>query len=208
MEKIFWSLALVTVAGEFALPWLLKRRYPGYDSWRMVMSVLGCGHSPVRRLYNGWLLWMGGFLTVAAAVLYGQNRALSFPLALLMGLAILVFALGAGVLAGLFSVGETKEMETAAAKIHGYGAAVGFMALLFFPLLSSLLAWRQGETLAAILDGVAFVLAVVFFILFVCADKPRFQNTAVALEGPWQRLTLLSMYLPLVRRAAEALFLL
>lgn len=207
MEKAFWLLALLTVVGEFAVPWRLKRRYIGYDSRRMVMSVLGCAKSPVRKLYNGWLLWLGCFLTAAAGVLCGQNRAASLPLARLMGASLLVFALGAGLLAGLFPVGQTKEMESTAAKIHGYGAAIGFMALLFFPLLSALLARQRGETWAAVLDGAAFVLALAFFILFICADKPRFKNTAVAYEGLWQRLALLCMYFPLVRRAVEGLFL-
>ena len=34
------------------------------------------------------------------------------------------------------------------------------------------------------------------FTLFILADKPAFQGTAVAREGLWQRLSLLCMYLP------------
>ena len=41
-----------------------------------------------------------------------------------------------------------------------------------------------------------FVLAAGFFTLFILADKPAFQGTAVAREGLWQRLSLLCMYLP------------
>lgn len=204
-ERAFWALTLMTVAGEFLVPRWLKRYCPGYDARRMVMSLLGAAHSPVRRLYNGWLLWLGCFLTAAAFVLYRQARRSSAPLALLLGASVLVFAWGAGLLAGLFSIGETKRMETRAAKLHGYGAALGFMALLAFPLLSGLLARRQGEWGATVFDGLAFALALLFFILFVCADKPRFERTAVAYEGLWQRLALLCMYLPLVRRAVAAL---
>ena len=40
------------------------------------------------------------------------------------------------------------------------------------------------------------VLAAGFFTLFILADKPAFQGTAVAREGLWQRLSLLCMYLP------------
>jgi hypothetical membrane protein len=47
------------------------------------------------------------------------------------------------------------------------------------------------------ITAVAFGLALIFFVLFVMADKPEFQGRWVAKEGLWQRLNLLFMYLPL-----------
>lgn len=49
-----------------------------------------------------------------------------------MLLSIGIFAVGAGLISGFFSVNESKEMVTTASKIHGVGAAIGFMTLLFF----------------------------------------------------------------------------
>ena len=103
---------------------------------------------------------------------------------------------GAGIMSGLFSVNETKAEQNFAAKVHGIGASLGFMALAFAPLLLSILSFRQRENSIGVLSSVSFGLALVFFILFVMADKEEFQNTWIAKEGLWQRLTLLCMYLP------------
>ncbi len=40
-SKLFNILLLITIIGEFLLPWILKHSYKGYNSKTMVMSVLG-----------------------------------------------------------------------------------------------------------------------------------------------------------------------
>ena len=56
-----------------------------------------------------------------------------FPvLAVFMLLSIGIFVVGAGLISGFFSVNESKDIITTASKIHGVGAAIGFMALFFF----------------------------------------------------------------------------
>ena len=44
---------------------------------------------------------------------------------------------------------------------------------------------------------VSFIIAFLFFVLFVMSDKPELRNTIIAKEGLWQRLNILFMYLPL-----------
>ena len=44
----------------------------------------------------------------------------------------------------------------------------------------------------------AFVMATVFFMCFIMSDKEQFKNTIISNEGLWERLTLLSMYIPFV----------
>lgn len=205
-NKLFWGMLLATIAGEFLLPALLQKHVPGYDSRRMVMSVLGNPNSPVRNIYNLWLVWLGGFLSLTAVRFFLSVRSVSFPLAVLTLVSILIFAVGAGLLSGIFSVNEEKGLSTAASRIHGIGAAIGFMALLFFPLLDAIAAFRQGKPIAGGLDAAAFVLALGFFSLFVLADKEPFRGTAIACEGLWQRLSLAAMYAPFLIRAAESLF--
>lgn len=205
-SQIFWGILLATIAGEFLLPALLGRRVPGYDSRRMVMSVLGNPKSPVRKIYNLWLVWLGGFLSLAAVLFFLSVRPVSFPLAVLTLLSILTFAVGAGLLSGIFSVNEEKNLSTAASRIHGIGAAIGFMALLFFPLLDALAAFRQGKALIGWMDAVSFVLALGLFTLFVLADKESFRGTAVSCEGLWQRLSLAAMYIPFLIRIIEGFF--
>lgn len=206
-NRIYHAILLATVAGEFLLPLILRRFYPGYNWMTMAMSALGNPKSPVRRIYNGWLVWLGCFLAITAWVFCAGAWDASPGLAILELLAIGVFALGAGLLAGLFNVGETKEETSRAAKIHGVGAAVGFMALLFFPLWESILSFRRGEHFHAWICLIAFVLAAACFTLFVMGDKPRFRYTVIAYEGLWERTALLFMYVPFICRSLETLFL-
>lgn len=186
-NKIYGAILLAVIAGEFLLPFVLRHFYRGYDWKTMAMSALGNPKSPVRGIYNLWLVWLGCFLSFTALVFCADAWEASPVLALLELLVIGIFAVGAGLLAGIFHVGETKENASPAAKIHGAGSAAGFMALLFFPLLESVLAFRRGEAAAAWGSLAAFLLALACFTLFVMGDKPRFQNTVIAWEGLWER---------------------
>ena len=94
-----------------------------------------------------------------------------------MFLSIGIFAIGAGLISGLFSVNESKDIVTIASKIHGVSAAIGFMALLFFPLLNGMVSFRQKDILEGIISISSFVLSLVFFACFVMGDKEQFQNT-------------------------------
>lgn len=47
------------------------------------------------------------------------------------------------------------------------------------------------------------MLGLLFFVLFIMADKPQFQQTPAVKEWLWQRLHLLFMYLPLGYIAAR-----
>lgn len=204
-SPLFCLLLAGTVAGEFLLPWVLAKFTPGYDGRHMVMSALGSPKSPARRIYNSWLRWLGVFLLTAAAAFFHDDFPIAPALSVLRLVCLGVFALGAGLIAGLFSVGESKEDKTTAAKIHGVGAAVGFMALLFYPLLEAVAGFLQGRPAFGGVCLGAFLLALGFFVCFVMADKEEFQGTALAQEGLWQRLTLFFMYAPLLYRAAEGL---
>ena len=198
-------LVLLTVAGEFTVPWMLRHRYPGYDPKTMVMSVLGSPESPVRRIYNAWLIWLGVILLCSAAVLYSDVSA-EYPVSgLIRSLLLGIFAVGAGILSGLFSVNESRENITAASRIHGAGSALGFTALLFLPLTDGILAVLQKNARIAVPDFTAFMGAILFFVLFILGDKEQFRHTVCAWEGLWERLTLACMYVPLCLRSIESL---
>ena len=141
-NQLFNFILLLTVIGEFFLPWILMHFYPGYNSKTMVMSALGNPESPVRNIYNIWLIWLGIFLLFTSFVIYPEIKQVSASLAVMTSLSIAVFAIGAGILAGIFSVNESKETVTVASKIHGIGSAIGFMTLLFFPLLSCITGFK------------------------------------------------------------------
>lgn len=162
VRQIFYILLLITIIGEFFLPWILKHFYKNYDSRKMVMSALGSPESPVRKIYNVWLVWLGIFLVVVSFVLFSDIKKVSMVLAVLTAASVMVFAIGAGILSGIFSVNESKEVVTTASKIHGAGAAIGFMMLLFFPLLYGIVSFKTGDKVQGVVCISAFVMALVF----------------------------------------------
>ena len=142
--SVGWYFLLVAAGLDLLLPFLLAPFYPGYSHRRQVMSVLGSPESPVRWVYRVWLVVLGLLLCAATPDLWAAFGNRSPVLTGLLIAVLCVFALGAGVLAGLFSVNADKTVETAASRIHGVGSVLGFLALAFAPLLAALLAFRGG----------------------------------------------------------------
>lgn len=192
----FWLLLMLTVTGEFLVPALLSRRDPDYRPGIMAVSVLGRRGGPAARLYNLWLVWLGGFLLAAAALYHAAAFPVSPLLAACQAGSIGLFALGAGILAGLFPTGLERDLSDPSALVHGIASALGFFALLGFPLSGALLAWLAGRAAMAAFRFFAFILALTCFVLFVLSDKERFRHTPIAWEGLWEQLCLAAMYLP------------
>lgn len=196
-SKIYWILLLITIIGEFVVPFILSKFYKNYDSKYMVMSVLGNKKSPVRIFYNIWLIWLGILLSVTSIILFEIDKSNSILLSKLELISILTFGIGAGILSGIFSVNENKSEQSISSKIHGIVSAVGFMLLLFLPLIKGIL-YLKNYISMGIINIIAFLFAFVFFILFIMSDKEKFRDTIISYEGLWQRLTLAFMYIPFV----------
>ena len=203
MKHTFYSLLPLFLLLDLVIPFLLAPTCPGYRHTRQVMSVLGNRNAPFHTVYTLWLLFLGTAILLTCAqlcpLLWGRSGGLSLALAAIL----IIYALGGCILSGLFPVSETKAMETLSAKIHGFGSVLGFLALTFAPLVVALFYFKGRQTSLALCALTCFILALVFFVLFVMADKPRFAHTVIAWEGLWQRLTLLFMYLPLALLCAR-----
>lgn len=128
-----------------------------------------------------------------------------YGLAILTFISIATFALGAGVLSSLFSVNESKEKVTFASKVHGAGFAIGFMTLMFFPLLQSISTFKCNDVLRELVCVIAFVVAVTFFAFFIMGDKKKFKETIFSYEGLWEKVSLFFMYVPFVYIAMKNL---
>lgn len=191
-----WILPFL-LAADLLIPFLLAPAYHGYRHHIQVMSVLGNAKAPFRLLYKIWLVALGFLLLICDFEIYHLVAEQSAFLAAVLFAVVAVYAAGACILAGFFSVGETKQMNTRKEKVHGYGSAIGFLFLTFAPLLVSLYFFQTNYAVWGVASLVCFLLAVLFFTLFILADKPSYQGTVVAWEGLWQRLSLLCMYLPL-----------
>lgn len=174
-NRFFNMILLFTIIGEFIVPWILERFYSEYNGKIMVMSVLGSPQSPVRLVYNIWLIWLGGFLAYTAGV-YFLSLRVKFPvLAVFMLLSIGIFAVGAGLISGFFSVNESKDIATTASKIHGVGAAIGFMALLLFPLLNGIVSFKQNGMVEGIISISSFILSLIFLPVLLWEIRSNFK---------------------------------
>ena len=107
-NRVFNMILLFTIIGEFIVPWILERFYSEYNGKIMVMSVLGSPQSPVRLVYNIWLTaWR--FLSIySMCILFVIKSKVSCSGGFIL-LSIGIFAVGAGLISGFFSVNESKE---------------------------------------------------------------------------------------------------
>ena len=192
-----WIFLLVAMAGDLLVSLLLPLFYSGYNSLNMSISALGNPSSPVRIPFNIWMLIEGVLFLLALPAVHAHFHPVSPGVTNVLVAFIAVFAVGACILTCFFSVNESKDVVTAASKIHAAGSVTGFMLFLFVPLLVAILYLKDRGMTMGIASLASFVLALVFFTLFVMSDKPEFKDTFVDHEGLWQRLNLLFMYLPL-----------
>ena len=192
-----WYFLIAAILGEVFIPFILAIFYKGYSHTGMALSSLGNIKSPVRTAYNIWMLLAGILFLLSLPVLFETYRVISLPLTVICVICVAVFAVGACIFTCFFSVNGSKDIVTAASMIHGAGSALGFMLLLFVPLILAVLSFKSGDSPAGLVSVISFVLAFIFFVLFIMSDKPGFQNTVIGKEGLWQRLNLFFMYVPL-----------
>lgn len=201
MEKLNsfgWIFLLIAMVGDLLVSLLLSRFYRDYNSFKMTISALGNPSSPVRIPFNIWMFIEGILFLLALPAIHKAFHPISGGITTVMLIFIVIFAVGACIFTCFFSVNESKDVVTLASKIHGAGSVIGFMLFLFVPLLVGILFFKNQNQTMGVMSIVSFVLALVFFTLFVMSDKPEFKNTIIDNEGLWQRLNLAFMYLPLV----------
>ena len=192
-----WYALLIAMAGDIIVSFLLPVFYKGYSILGMSISALGNPQSPVRLPFNIWMLIEGLLFLSAIPAIYNFYSPVSKGLTITSVIFVAAFAVGACIFTCFFSVNESKDVVTLASKIHGAGSIIGFMLFLFVPLLVAILSFKSKDGAAGWISIVSFVLALVFFTLFVMSDKEEFSKTFIANEGLWQRLNLVFMYLPL-----------
>ena len=197
MKNSFSNILPFLLIADLIIPFVLAPTYKGYSHLTQVMSVLGNSKAPLHLIYNIWLVVFGVAILISTLQLYPTVAQVSNPISTMLFSVIVIYAVGGCILSGIFSVGETKSLETLSAKIHGYGSVIGFLLLTLAPLFVGLYFLKVSNGLLGILSLICFIFAIVFFALFVMADKANYKGTIIAFEGLWQRLSLLSMYLPI-----------
>lgn len=186
------------LCADLLIPFLLGPFYKGYSQLYQVMSVLGNHNFFLHRLYNTWLVLLGLIIMAGSVQLYKLIVFVSMPVAIALMTILLLYAVGGCILSGLFSVGQDKSLESIPAKIHGIGAAVGFMILTLAGLTVSVYFYKINALPWMAAGVISFLCSVMFFVLFIMADKPAYANSIISLEGLWQRLSLVFMYVPII----------
>ena len=170
LNKYGWLFILIAMIGDIVVSLFLSFFYKGYSNTRMTISALGNPSSPVRLPFNIWMVLEGVLFLAAIPAIYSCYSSISGGMTKVLVVFIAIFAVGACIFTGFFSVNESKDIVTTASKIHGIGA----------------------------ISIACFVISLIFFVLFVMSDKPEFKDTIIQNEGLWERLNLIFMYLPLM----------
>lgn len=146
------------------------------------MSVLGNKNAPLHKIYNAWLILLGVIIIISSIYIFSLLHNTS-GIILFLFIVLLLYALGGCIIAGLFAVEETKELVTMQAKIHGISAVIGFLLLTLAPLLIGIYFIKISYILLGILSLLCFIVTILFFVLFILADKPKFNNSIINSEG-------------------------
>ena len=186
-----WSITLLM---DNLLPLVLARFYPNYTHKEMALSVLGSRQSPVKWIYNIWCIVSGVFFCIAPYALYRENNC---GLAITIWILLAIYGIGCEIISGLCPLNENRQEEDIITRIHGGSSAIGFMALLVVPLLLALLQLQTTEFIIGLISLLCFVAAFMFFCFFVMGEKEKFSSTVLRYGGLWQRLVLISCYVPL-----------
>ena len=203
MNKLGWYTLLIAMCGDLLFSLILSFGYKGYSKLKMSISALGNPNSPVRVPFNIWMIIEGILFLFSIPFFIKAYQPVSRGLTNTILIFIGLFAVGACIFTGFFSVNETKDVVTTASKIHGAGSTIGFMLFLFVPLLAGILCFKDQDKVLGLICIICFIISFIFFVLFVMSDKPEFANTIISYEGLWQRLNLLFMYAPLAVMAIK-----
>jgi len=198
-----WLALIIAMIGDISVSLILPAFYKGYSIKKMSISALGNPKSPVRLPFNIWMVIEGVLFLFSVPGIVKYYYPVSRGITVTAAVFVAVFAVGACIFTGFFSVNESKDVVTTASRIHGAASVIGFMLFLFVPLLVAILSFKNREGAAGWISIACFVLSLVFFVLFVMSDKEEFSRTFIANEGLWQRLNLIFMYMPLAITAVK-----
>ena len=190
--KILWCIILWI---DCLLPLILAHFYPKYKHKEMALSVLGSRQSPVKWIYNIWCIVSGIVFCISPYTLYRENNC---GLAITIWILLAIYGIGCEIISGLCPLNESRQDEDIITKIHGVTSAIGFITLLVTPLILAIMQFKTSNTIMGTISLVSFIASFVFFCFFIMGEKEKFANTFLRYGGLWQRLVLLSCYIPLL----------
>ena len=163
VSDVGFILLLIATIEDLLIPFscsILQK----YNHMTMVMSLLGNRNSPVHLIYNLWLIAAGIMLILGGLKLYAMYLPASNILSQVLLFCVVFYAIGACILSGIFSVGETKALITLPEKIHGYGSVLGFIVLTFVPLIIGIVTMYSNEVVCSVMSFIFFALSILFLL--------------------------------------------
>ena len=168
--NIYFPILLIGLAamiGDFVVPLILGRKYPNHNVSYDVISELGTKESPVRKQISAWLI-IEGILFICfgiGQVLQFRNQTWAHWIYLW---GMVMFGIGAGIIAGIFPEDTKSAEETVSGKIHGIFSGLGFMFLIMNPLWAL---WIEELNGLRGLNTISVVLGAITFGLFAASEK-------------------------------------
>lgn len=197
-EKIVYRVLSLLFVTDCILPFILAPFWKTYDHKSMLLSVLGNHDSPVRYPFRLWMGIFGVGLIICSVRLFRSWHQLAPVMSIVLLGMIWSYAIFDCLASCFFEMGESKEMLTLAAKIHGIGSALGSTIFLFCGLLIGRMLLKMDQTVLGWGCYVSFVGLIIFFSLLITSDKPALKETIGGYEGIWQRLSYGFMYIPFI----------
>ncbi|MFH1692238.1 MAG: DUF998 domain-containing protein [Candidatus Omnitrophota bacterium] len=99
------------------------------------MSELQTAKNPIAFLISAWWI-IYGILIIVFGIGFGKTLNLKKTLTKLSMALIILFGIGAGIGSGIFPYSPTTQDATISGRIHDISGSIGFIAILFLPIIS------------------------------------------------------------------------
>ncbi|MGO3610209.1 MAG: DUF998 domain-containing protein, partial [Enterococcus sp.] len=134
IKKISPWLLILAVVGDFSLPYILGRFYPGFDQATMIISQLGEDGSPVQQAFNRGSIVTGSLFMLSSIGVYLFFRSESKRLAQILAGAIALYGFGDCLLTGLVHISKSASFFSPAYFLHAAFSGIAMVAMMFVPL--------------------------------------------------------------------------
>lgn len=199
-------LLILACLGDFSLPYLLGRYYPGFSQKTMLISDLGEKNSPVQHIFNQASLVTGSLFVLASLGVYYFLASDSIFLARIISISIALYGIGDCILSSLIQLNpESETFRNPAYLLHAGFTAIAMIAMLLVPFLLGLFYFQQQQLFLSFLYFFCLLISVVTLILFAAYYLPLVGKYLHTTHGLWQRISLLFLYLPAIFLALRQL---
>lgn len=205
IKKISPWLLILAVVGDFSLPYVLGRSYPGFNQATMIISQLGEGSSPVQQAFNHGSIVTGSLFMLSSIGVYLFFKPESKLLAQILGGSIALYGFGDCFLTGLVHISKSASFFSPAYFIHAAFSGIAMVAMMFVPLSLAYQAANKNKRLVMFFYLGCFILSIVALLLFAAYYLPIVGSKLSSTRGFWQRVSLFFLYLPALTVAVKQL---